>query len=321
MLASHANSYRLKPALPPSPDSSFHLLIVDIHALAPYNAAIFYTEGEFSDLLEQNSLKWSLGGVCYCLLLSPQVFQPSLWSMSVRAANESDLGDDLDSDLELRNHVPHARYPLQDDGNPDDEVFPLTKAPLETRSSRDLEHGRIPKQALTALEVKPRALVSSNVDNDGRNKTDHPPPRPLLFLEDDKHIPKQIRRRRWAGVIMFWAGSFMVSWIAVFGAFKALGGSGFTPTYSTACDLDTSSTLQLAFQVDVRVINNLTFGGAKAVSVFFDFVLGQLGRLLLGFISWRVLSDALTSMMEHSSVSYEVYVCFFRLMFDPDLPV
>lgn len=148
-------------------------------------------------------------------------------------------------------------------------------------------------------------MASSDLQND-RNKRSNQ----LRILGNDNTPSKNPGRRIWWGMVsLSFVTSLAVALLGVLIAFKATRGFWRGPRHITACDLDTSSNLKVAFQIDARILGDLSFSGAKAVSVVADFIFGQLGRLLLGFVAWHVFGDALTKILNSSPVSYELYVC------------
>ena len=90
---------------------------------------------------------------------------------------------------------------------------------------------------------------------------------------------------------------------------SALGTSEGTSTKNVSCDLTvlSGSKLQHAFMINLRSAQQLSFSGAKMIDVVWDLVIGQGGRLLMAWAAYRVFMDALVSLMETTSVSYDVY--------------
>lgn len=85
-----------------------------------------------------------------------------------------------------------------------------------------------------------------------------------------------------------------------------------------SCDLiftPNSSRLQSAFQINLRGEAHLSFAEAKFADLFFDLLVGQGGRLLLGAVSYLVFMDALLRSMEITPVSYKLYA---SLVFSPN---
>ena len=82
-----------------------------------------------------------------------------------------------------------------------------------------------------------------------------------------------------------------------------------TEALSTACDLITSKStfIENIFTIDLRVPQQFSFGMAKGVDVLWDFLVGQGGRLLLAWISYKVFMDGLARLMETSLISYQLY--------------
>ena len=82
-----------------------------------------------------------------------------------------------------------------------------------------------------------------------------------------------------------------------------------TSTKNVSCDLTvpSGSKLQHAFMINLRSAQELSFSGAKMIDVVWDLVIGQGGRLLMAWAAYRVFMDALVSLMETTSVSYDVY--------------
>ena len=78
---------------------------------------------------------------------------------------------------------------------------------------------------------------------------------------------------------------------------------------STACDLIASNGnfIENVFTIDLRFPQQFSFGTAKAVDVLWDFFVGQGGRLLLAWISYKVFMDGLARLMETSPISYQLY--------------
>ena len=78
---------------------------------------------------------------------------------------------------------------------------------------------------------------------------------------------------------------------------------------SVSCDLTNSndSKVEHAFQINLRSSQHLSFSGAKMIDVVWDLVIGQGGRLLMAWAAYRVFMDALVSLMETTSVSYDAY--------------
>ena len=76
-----------------------------------------------------------------------------------------------------------------------------------------------------------------------------------------------------------------------------------------SCDLTVSSgsKLEHAFMINLRSAQHLSFSEAKLIDVIWDLVIGQGGRLLMAWAAYRVFMDALVSLMESTSVSYDVY--------------
>lgn len=76
-----------------------------------------------------------------------------------------------------------------------------------------------------------------------------------------------------------------------------------------SCDLETASgsSIQSAFTINIRRQTHLSFPEAKAVDVIWDLCIGQGGRFLLGWISYKVFMDGLLPVMEKYAVSYALY--------------
>ena len=76
-----------------------------------------------------------------------------------------------------------------------------------------------------------------------------------------------------------------------------------------SCDLTvpSGSKLEHAFMINLRSAQQLSFSEAKLIDVIWDLVIGQGGRLLMAWAAYRVFMDALVSLMESTSVSYDVY--------------
>ena len=140
-------------------------------------------------------------------------------------------------------------------------------------------------------------------------RTSRLPPRPL------KH-----GRPLWPFGIAF------VSTFAIFFAFLFLlknlarlkpHGTSTYPAYtsilnddnSTSCDLvhKDGSAMQNAFLIDLRSSLELSFLEAKVIDVIWDLVVGQGGRCLMAWISYRVFMDSLVALMEKAAVTYDMY--------------
>ena len=83
-----------------------------------------------------------------------------------------------------------------------------------------------------------------------------------------------------------------------------------------SCDLETASgSMQSAFTINLRCQSHLKFAEAKAVDVAWDLFVGQGGRFLMGWISYKVFMDGLLRVMEKSTVSYALYA---SMAFEPN---
>lgn len=76
-----------------------------------------------------------------------------------------------------------------------------------------------------------------------------------------------------------------------------------------SCDLinKNGSAMQNAFLIDLRSPLELSFLEAKLIDVMWDLMVGQGGRFLMGWISYRVFMDSLVALMETTAVNYDVY--------------
>ena len=86
--------------------------------------------------------------------------------------------------------------------------------------------------------------------------------------------------------------------------------SGYTvPRSGISCDLvsKNASLFEKIFVIDLRSQSQLSFAQAKLIDVVWDLLIGQGGRLLLGWISYIVFMDGLARLMERSAVSYTLY--------------
>ena len=83
-----------------------------------------------------------------------------------------------------------------------------------------------------------------------------------------------------------------------------------------SCDLETASgsSMQSAFTINIRPKAHLTFLEAKAIDVIWDLCIGQGGRFLLGWISYKVFMDGLLRVMENHAISYALYA---SMAFEP----
>lgn len=83
----------------------------------------------------------------------------------------------------------------------------------------------------------------------------------------------------------------------------------FEDMFSTSCDLvaSNSSFVENVFTIDLRSPKQFSFGAAKGIDVLWDFCVGQGGRVLLAWISYKVFMDGLARLMEDSPVSYQLY--------------
>ena len=86
-------------------------------------------------------------------------------------------------------------------------------------------------------------------------------------------------------------------------------------TDAQSCDLmkPADSKLENAFIINLRSPQHLTFAEAKIVDVLWDLFVGQGGRLLMAWAAYRVFMDGLVSLLEKTSVSYDLYT---SLVFD-----
>lgn len=77
----------------------------------------------------------------------------------------------------------------------------------------------------------------------------------------------------------------------------------------SSCDLvsNSGSAIENAFNIDLRSPLRLSFGAAKGIDVVWDLVVGQGGRLLLAWVSYKVFMDGLARLLETSAVSYNLY--------------
>jgi hypothetical protein len=198
---------------------------------------------------------------------------------------------------------------------PVDDCLYRSRTSVEDNNNSSSAARLIPLLSTTPKSV-PFVVVDNTVDlcqplpNDDSNVKHHVPARSLPFLEDQNYFsPRRDRRQRWAKFGFLWIALSMIALIGVF-VYLKISLPDWHLVDSDSCDLDPSSALQVAFQINIRAIRGLTFGAAKSISVATDFVLGQLFRLLLGWLSWRILSDAAAAMMEVSSVSYDVSVFY-----------
>ena len=78
---------------------------------------------------------------------------------------------------------------------------------------------------------------------------------------------------------------------------------------SLSCDLTLpgNSTVENAFMIDLRSATHLSFTEAKVIDVAWDLFIGQGGRLLMAWASYRAYMDELVCLLETTAVSYELY--------------
>lgn len=82
------------------------------------------------------------------------------------------------------------------------------------------------------------------------------------------------------------------------------------PGYDTlSCDLTipNNNTIENAFMINLRSASHLSFSQAKLIDVTWDLFIGQGGRLLMAWVSYRAYMDELVCLMETIPVSYELY--------------
>ena len=79
---------------------------------------------------------------------------------------------------------------------------------------------------------------------------------------------------------------------------------------SMSCDLalPSNNTIENAFMIDLRSATHLSFSEAKLIDVTWDLFIGQGGRLLMAWASYRAYMDELVCLLETTAVSYELYV-------------
>ena len=85
-----------------------------------------------------------------------------------------------------------------------------------------------------------------------------------------------------------------------------------SPAYkdnSISCDLahKNGTALENAFLIDLRSPLELSFMEAKTIDIVWDLFIGQGGRLLMAWVSYRVFMDSLVALMEKASVNYDMY--------------
>ena len=78
---------------------------------------------------------------------------------------------------------------------------------------------------------------------------------------------------------------------------------------AVSCDLATrnGTAVQNAFLFDLRSPLELSFMEAKLIDIVWDLFVGQGGRFLMAWISYRVFMDSLVALMEKSAINYDVY--------------
>ena len=133
--------------------------------------------------------------------------------------------------------------------------------------------------------------------------------------------PKTIRRYRTKRSIII--NSTIVSvLIVVFGLLIWISeiliprSDGVSVTSDDSCDLATANGgMQSAFTINLRCQGHLNFVEAKTIDVVWDLFVGQGGRALIGWISYKVFMDGLLRVMEQSTVSYALYA---SMAFEPN---
>ena len=142
----------------------------------------------------------------------------------------------------------------------------------------------------------------------------------VQFDELAKLPPKSLRPRHgWYLVIFllpatlliigFVVGlSLLISNIHRFTPFTGFASGVLTPN-PASCDLlvNSGTNFENAFTIDLRVAFHLSFASAKGLSILWDFLVGQGGRILMAYISYLVFMDGLAHLMETSAVSYDLY--------------
>ena len=78
-----------------------------------------------------------------------------------------------------------------------------------------------------------------------------------------------------------------------------------------SCDLTlpNNSSIENAFMINLRSAAHLSFSEAKLIDVTWDLFIGQGGRLLMAWASYRAYMDELVCLLETTAVSYELYAC------------
>ena len=76
-----------------------------------------------------------------------------------------------------------------------------------------------------------------------------------------------------------------------------------------SCDLTipNNNSIENAFMINLRSAGHLSFSQAKLIDVTWDLFIGQGGRLLMAWASYRAYMDELVCLMETTAVSYELY--------------
>lgn len=82
-----------------------------------------------------------------------------------------------------------------------------------------------------------------------------------------------------------------------------------------SCDLTlpNNNSIENAFIINLRSATHLSFSEAKLIDVVWNLFIGQGGRLLMAWASYRAYMDELVCLLETTAVSYELYV---YLVFD-----
>lgn len=77
-----------------------------------------------------------------------------------------------------------------------------------------------------------------------------------------------------------------------------------------SCDLTlpNNNSIENAFIINLRSATHLSFSEAKLIDVTWDLFIGQGGRLLMAWASYRAFMDELVCLLETTAVSYELYV-------------
>ncbi|KAK3319971.1 hypothetical protein B0T19DRAFT_468036 [Cercophora scortea] len=134
-----------------------------------------------------------------------------------------------------------------------------------------------------------------------------------------RHLPsKKWKERNWRPICLV---NFLAIAYTVFSIAGGIGTTWWLRTHKFAIaaaadcgDSDSMSPTERHFQVNIQLIDDLTFAKAKLIDLAWDVCVGHGGRLVHGWIIYHVAAKTTTWMLECSALPYSL---LFDLLFQP----